>query len=126
MTHVSAEMEPADPDQDAQWNQKYTLFKEMVTLCIAALPSSNTVASPLPSLEEARAGRRLYLRFLDCEHSIAMFGLAKGLSEPEYQQLRAAIEAALMTASPTDRIGVGQRWQELQRYWNDLQARPEI
>jgi hypothetical protein len=66
MTHVSAEMEPADPDQDAQWNQKYTLFKEMVTLCISALPASNTVSSPLPSLEEARAGRRLYLRFLDC------------------------------------------------------------
>ena len=126
MTHVSAEMEPSDPDIDEQWNQKYTLFKEMVTLCVSALPSSHTVSSPLPSVEEARAGRRLYLRFLDCEHSIAMFGLAKGLSEQEYQQLRAAIETALMTASPTDRIGIGQRWQELQVYWNDLQARPEI
>ncbi len=126
MTHVSAEMEPANPDQDAQWNQKYTLFKEMVTLCVSALPASNTVSSPLPSLEEARAQRRLYLRFLDCEHSIAMFALAKGLSEAEYQQLRAAIETALMTASPTDRIGIGQRWQELQMYWNDLQALPEI
>src|SRR6266852_2913783 len=31
MTHVSAEMEPSDPDTDEQWNQKYTLFKEMVT-----------------------------------------------------------------------------------------------
>lgn len=78
--------------QDAQWNQKYTLFKEMVTLCISVLPASHTVSSSLPSLEEARAGRRLYLRFVkadeladytvfnsffDCEHSIAMFGLAK-------------------------------------------------
>jgi len=126
MTHMSAEMELSDPDQDAQWNQKYTLFKEMVTLCVSALPSSHTVASPLPPLEEARIQRRLYLRFLDCEHSIAMFGLAKGLSEPEYQQLRAAIETALVTASPSDRMGIGQRWQELQRYWNDLQARPEI
>jgi hypothetical protein len=75
MTHVSAEMELSDPDQDAQWDQKYTLFKEMVTLCVAALPSSHTVSSPLPSVEEARTGRRLYLRFLDCEHSIAMFAL---------------------------------------------------
>lgn len=25
-----------------------------------------------------------------------------------------------MTASPTDRIGIGQRWQELQIYWDDL------
>jgi len=126
MTHVSAEMELSDPDTDEQWNQKYTLFKEMVTVCVSALPSSHTISSPLPSVEEARAQRRLYLRFLDCEHSIAMFALAKGLSEAEYQQLRAAIETALMTASPTDRIGIGQRWQELQMYWSDLQARPEI
>jgi hypothetical protein len=126
MTHVSAEMELSDPDTDEQWNQKYTLFTEMVTLCVSALPSSHTVSSPLPSVEEARAQRRLYLRFLDCEHSIAMFALAKGLSEAEYQQLRAAIETALLTASPTDRIGIGQRWQELQMYWSDLQARPEI
>ena len=40
-----------------------------------------------------------------------MFALAKGLSEREYQQLRAAIETALMTASPTDCIGIGQCWQ---------------
>ncbi len=55
-----------------------------------------------------------------------MFALAKALSEAEYRQLRAAIETALITASPADRIGIGQRWQELQRYWNDLQARPEL
>jgi hypothetical protein len=102
------------------------LFKEMVTLCVSALPAAQTVSSPLPSLEEARTQLRLYLRFLDCLHSIAMFALAKRLSEAEYQQLHAAIENALMTASPTDRIGIGQCWQELQRYWNDLQALPEV
>lgn len=126
MTHVSAEIELSDPDTDEQWSQKYALFTEMVTLCVSALDASRTVSSPLPSVEEARAQRRLYLRFLDCEHSIAMFGLAKTLSEAEYHQLRAAIETALMTASPTDRVGIGQRWRELQMYWKDLQARPEI
>ena len=126
MTHVSAEMALSDPDEDAQWEQKYALFKEMVMLCVSALPGSQTVSSPLPSLEEARTQQRLYLRFVNCPHSIAMFALAKGLSEAEYQQLRAAIETALMTASPTDRIGIGQRWQELQMYWKDLQARPEL
>jgi len=126
MTHVSAEMAPSDPDEDEQWEHKYTLFKEMVTLCISALDASHTVSSPLPSVEEARIQRRLYLRFLDCEHSIAMFGLAKGLSESDYQRLRAAIETALITASPSDRVGIGQRWRELQMCWNDLRARPEL
>ncbi len=126
LVHVSAEIAPADPDEDDQWEKKYALFKEMVTLCVSALPASQTVSSPLPPLEEARTQQRLYLRFVNCQHSIAMFALAKGLSEPEYQQLRAAIETALMTASPTDRIGIGQRWRELQMYWNDLQARPEV
>lgn len=126
MTHVSAEMELSDPDQDAQWNQKYTLFKEMVTLCVAALPSSHMVSSPLPSLEEARSGRRLYLRFLVCEHSLAMFALAKELSSQDYTLLCAAIENALHTVSPSDRIGIEQRRKELDFYWRDLQARPEI
>jgi hypothetical protein len=45
--------------------------------------------------------------------------MAKALSEAEYQQLRVAIETALITASPTDRVGIGQSWQELQMYWND-------
>jgi hypothetical protein len=31
-----------------------------------------------------------------------------------------------MTASSTDRIGIGQRWQELQVHWNDLRARLEV
>ncbi len=126
MVHVSAEIAPTNPDEDGDFEKKYALFKEMVTLCVSALPAAETVSSPLPSLEEARTQQRLYLRFLDCEHSIAMFGLAKELSAPEYQQLRAIIETALITASPADCIGIGQRWQELQMYWNDLQARPEI
>ena len=125
LVHVSAETAPADPDEDEYFDEKYRMFETMVTLCISALPDAQTVSSPLPPLEEARTQRRLYLRFLECEHSIAMFALAKSLSEAEYQQLRAAIETALMTASPADR-GIGQRWQELQRYWNDLQARPEL
>jgi len=126
MVHVSAEIAPTDPDAESGFEKKYALFKEMVTLCVSALPAAQTASSPLPSMEEARTQQRLYRRFLDCEHSIAMFALAKSLSEPEYQQLRAVIETALITASPTDRIGIGQRWQELQMYWNDLQARPEI
>ena len=121
MVHVSAEIAPSNPDEDEHWDEKYTLFKEMVTLCVSALPASQTVSSPLPSLEEARTQQRLYLRFVNCQHSIAMFALAKELSEQEYRQLRAAIETVLITASPTDRIGIGQRWQELQMYWNDLQ-----
>ena len=76
LVHMSAETAPADPDEDEHWDEKYTLFKEMVTLCVSALPASHPVSSPLPSLDEARIQRRLYLRFLDCEHSIAMFALA--------------------------------------------------
>jgi len=52
--------------------------------------------------------------------------MAKELSAAEYQQLRAAIEAALMTASPAGRIGIGQRWQELQMYWNDHTVNPFV
>lgn len=126
MTHVSAEMEPLDPDEDAEWDQKYILFTEMVTLCIAALPSSHTAASPLPTVEDARTQRQLYLRFLACEHSIAMFGLAKELSSEEYQVLRAAIENALLHASWHDRTGIEERRRELEVYWRDLQDRPDV
>lgn len=126
MTHVSAEMEPSDPDEDAQWDQKYILLKEMVTFCVAALPSSHTVSSPMPTVEEARLQRRLYVRFLACDHSIAMFGLAKELSSQEYQELRAAIENAVLHASPQDRMGIEQRRRELDFYWRDLQDRPSI
>jgi hypothetical protein len=126
MTHVSAEMASSDPDEDAQWDRKYTLLKDMVTLCVAALPSSHTVSAPMPSVEEAHQQRQLYLRFLDCEHSIAMFGLAKSLSSQDYQVLRAAIDNALLHASPHDRIGIEQRRRELDFYWRDLQDRSSI
>ncbi len=126
MTHVSVEMASSDPDADAQWDKKYVLLQEMVTLCVSALPSSSTVASPMPTVEEARLQRQLYVRFLACDHSIAMFGLAKELSSQEYQTLRAAIENALLHANPQDRIGIEQRRRELDFYWRDLQARPSI
>ncbi len=126
MTHVSAEMVSSDPDADAQWDQKYTLLQEMVTLCVAALSSSHTVSSPLPTVEEARLQRRLYQRFLACDHSIALFGLVKKLSSQEYQVLRAAIENALLHANSHDRIGIEQRRRELDLYWRDLQDRPSI
>jgi len=126
MTHVSAEMVSSDPDADAQWDQKYVLLKEMVTLCVAALPPSHTVASPMPTVEEARLQRRLYVRFLACDHSIAMFGLAKALSSQEYQVLRAAIENELLHVNAHDRMGIEQRRRELEFYWRDLQARPSI
>ena len=76
LVHVSAEIAPSDPDEDDQWEKKYALFNEMVSLCVSALPASQTVSSPLPSLEEARTQQRLYLRFVNCQHSIAMFALA--------------------------------------------------
>ncbi len=126
MTHVSAEMVSSDPDEDAQWNQKYVLLQEMVTLCVASLPSSHTVASPMPTVEEARLQRQLYVRFLACDHSIAMFGLAKALSSQEYLSLCTAIENALLHASPQDRMGIEQRRRELDFYWRDLQDRPSI
>lgn len=94
LVHVSAEIASADPDEDEHWDEKYTLFKEMVTLCISALPASPTVLSPPLCLDEARIQCRLYLRFLDYEHSLAMFALAKQLPEAESQQLRDAIETA--------------------------------
>ena len=80
----------------------------------------------MPSVEEAHQQRQLYLRFLDCEHSIAMFGLAKSLSSQDYQVLRAAIDNALLHASPHDRIGIEQRRRELDFYWRDLQDRSSI
>jgi len=126
MTHVSAEMVSFDPDADAQWDQKYVLLQEMVTLCVAALPSSHTVASAMPTVEEARLQRQLYVRFLACDHSIALFGLAKALSSQEYLSLCTAIENALLHASPQDRMGIEQRRRELDFYWRDLQDRPSI
>ncbi len=126
MTHVSAEMASSDPDADAQWDKKYVLLQEMVTLCVSALPSSHTVSSPMPTVEEARRQRRLYQRFLACDHSIAMFGLAKEVSSQDYQVLRATIENALLHASSHDRLGIEQRRRELEFYRRDLRDRPIV
>jgi hypothetical protein len=43
MVHVSAQIAPSDPDEDDQWEKKYTLFKEMVTLCVSALPAAHVI-----------------------------------------------------------------------------------
>lgn len=126
-THISAEMTPSDPETDAQWERKYTLFQQMVTLCTAALPaSSHTAVLSLPSLEEARVQARLYPRFLACTDSISMFGLAKDLSHEDYHLLCTAIDNALQSASPVDRMGIEQRRKELDFYWHDLQNRPTL
>jgi hypothetical protein len=49
-----------------------------------------------------------------------MFGLAKSLSEQEYQTVVKVAQGTLTTADPFDRIGIQQRLNELQFYWNDL------
>ncbi len=122
---ISFEIAPgADPDS-ATWGEQYELFRQVANLCLNALPGGDG-KDALPPLEEARTQRRLYQRFIHCQHSLEMFGLAKELSEPEYTQLLAAIEMALLTAQATDRMGIEQRRGELQFYWADLQARPEV
>jgi hypothetical protein len=77
-------------------------------------------------MEEMREQRRLFRRLVDAQHRIAMFGLARTLSEREYQILVKAVQEALVTAEPSDAIGLRQRLEELQLYWLDLQQRPSI
>jgi hypothetical protein len=77
-------------------------------------------------IEEMREQRRLFRRLVDAQHSIAMFGLAKALSEREYLILVKAVQEALVTAEPSDAIGLRQRLDELQFYWRDLQERPIV
>jgi hypothetical protein len=119
-TQVSCESAPgADPDS-AEWGERYDLFRQVATLCLNALAFGDSKVA-LPSLEEARLQGRLYQRFLHCQHSLDMLALAKQLSWPEYEQLLAAIQMVLITASPTDGTRIEQRRGELQRYWADLQ-----
>ena len=73
-----------------------------------------------------REQRRLFRRFVDSQHSIAMFGLAKALSEREYHILVEAVQESLMIADLFDAIGLQQRLDELQFYWHDLQERPTV
>jgi hypothetical protein len=77
-------------------------------------------------MKEVRKERRLYRRFLDAQHSIQMFGLAKSLTEQEYQIVVRVAKETLATADPFDRIGIQQRLDELQFYWNDLIERPSV
>jgi len=123
-TQVSVELAPGDPDAP-EWAEQYELFNQVATICLNALPGGDETKA-LPSLEEARAQRRLYQRFVACQHSIETFGFVKSLSEQDYQQLLAVIQTALITAKPADRAGIEQRFGELRFYWNDLQARPTI
>ncbi len=121
---ASAEIAPGDPDAP-DWERKYHLLDQVITTCLNALPGGGNT-KPLANLEEMREQRRLFRRLIDAQHSIAMFGLAKDLSEREYQVLVKAVQEALVTASPSDALGLRQRLEELQFYWLDLQARPIV
>ena len=123
-TQVSVELAPGDPDAP-EWAEQYELFNQVATICLNALPGGDGTKA-LPSLEDARAQRRLYQRFVACQHSIEMFELVKSLSEQDYQQLLAAVQTALITAKPADRAGIEQRLGELRFYWTDLQRRPQL
>jgi hypothetical protein len=123
-TQVSVELAPGDPDAP-EWAERYELFNQVATTCLNALPGGDGTKA-LPSLEEARAQRRLYQRFVACQQSIEMFGFVKSLSEQDYQQLLAVIQTVLITASPADRASIEQRIGELEFYWDHLQARPTV
>src|SRR6266849_10325676 len=123
-TRVSVELASQDPDTP-EWAERYDLFNQVATICLHALPGGDRT-NTLPPLEEARSQQRLYQRFIACQHSIEMFALVKSLSEHAYHQLLAVIQTALITANPSDRIGIEQRLGELQFYWDDLQARPNV
>lgn len=121
---ASAEVAPGDPDAP-DWEEKFRLLDQIITTCLNALPGSQDT-KPLPTMEEVREERRLFRRFLDARHSIQMFGLAKSLSEQEYQTLVRVARETLVTADPFDRIGIMQRLDELHFYWNDLRERPIV
>jgi len=101
------------------------LLDQVITTCLNALPGEGD-HKPLANMEEMREQRRLFRRLVDAQHSIAMFGLAKDLSDREYQILVKAVQDALVTAEPSDAIGLRQRLEELQFYWHDLKERPTV
>jgi hypothetical protein len=121
---ASAEVAPGDPDAP-DWIEKFTLLDQVIQTSLNALPASQDT-KPFPSMEEVREERRLYRRFLAAQYSIQMFGLAKSLSEQEYQTLVRLAKETLATADPFDRFGIQQRLGELQFYWNDLRERPTV
>ena len=115
---------PGDPDAP-DWVEKFALLDQVIQTCLNALPGGQDT-KPFPSMEEVREERRLYRRFLNAQHSIQMFGFAKSLSEQEYQTVVKVAQGTLTTADPFDRIGIQQRLNELQFYWNDLHERPIV
>ncbi len=121
---ASAEIAPGDPDAP-DWERKYHLLDQVITTCLNALPGGGDT-KPLANIEEMREQRRLFRRLVDAQHSIQMFGLAKALSEREYLILVNAVQEALVTAEPSDAIGLRQRLEELKFYWRDLQERPSV
>ncbi len=121
---ASAEVAPGDPDAP-DWVEKFALLDQVIQTCLNALPGGQD-AKPFLSMEEVREERRLYRRFLNAQHSIQMFGLAKSLSEQEYQTVAKVAQGTLATADPVDRIGIQQRLDELQWYWNDHTVNPFV
>ncbi len=121
---ASAEIAPGDPDAP-DWERKYHLLNQVITTCLNALPGGGDT-KPLANIDEMREQRRLFRRLVDAQHSIAMFGLAKALSEREYEILVKVVQDALVTAEPSDAIGLRQRLEELKFYWNDLKERPTV
>ena len=121
---ASAEIAPGDPDVP-EWERKFYLLDQVISICLDALPGSKGTR-PLPNIEEMREQRRLFRRFVDAQHSIAMFGLAKALSEREYQILVEAVQDSLEIADPFDARVLQQRLDELQFYWRDLRERPSV
>lgn len=122
---ASAEIAPGDPDAP-EWEQKYRLLDQMITICLNALPGGGDNKPLSHNIEEVREQRRLFRRLVDAQHNIAMFGLVKALSEREYHILVKAVQEALVTADPSDARGLRQRLEELQLYWRDLQNRPTV
>ncbi len=123
-THIAAELAPGDPD-DPEWEERYRLLDQVVTICVKALPGGKETDA-LSSMEEVRRERQMFRRFIEAAHSIEMFRLVKSLSEEEYTILLGVIDRTLITADPVDAVGIRQRREELCFYWQDLQERPEI
>lgn len=117
---VNAEIFSDDPASDPHWDTKYTLFAQMVTLCISSLPGRGVLHPPLPPLAEAKEQRRLYLRFTTCRHTKELHDFANELSAQHYRQLLAGIQQAQVGLSDQDEAGLLQRIDEFATIWQDL------
>jgi hypothetical protein len=67
-TQVAVDTAPGDPD-DPLWEERFTMLQVVARTCLLALGER----SPLPSMKEAKARARLYRRFTEIEHSLAMW-----------------------------------------------------